>query len=73
MIGVLVGFAGRWIIGQQYITTVGLLPVLTISLAFMSYGAATVAWGSGFMAVFATASVLGNGQLGYRSRIGARA
>ena len=67
IVGVLMGLGGRWIISRQYVHTVGLLPVLTIAVAFISYGLSTVVLGSGFMAVFATALVLGNGPLAYRS------
>ncbi len=67
VVGVLIALGGRRLITRQYITTVGLLPVFTIALAFISYGAATVVYGSGFMSVFATALVLGNGPLAYRA------
>jgi cell volume regulation protein A len=49
------------------IITVGLYPALTLAFAFISFGIATVLQGSGFLAVFVTALVLGNGPLSYRS------
>ena len=60
LVGVAVGTIGHWLLSRVRLTTSGLYPALTISLAFVSFGAATLAWGSGFMAVFATGMVLGN-------------
>lgn len=66
--GALVGLLGRYILLKLGVITVGLIPALTISIAFVSFGAATLAWGSGFLAVYVTALVLGNTPaLPYRS------
>jgi cell volume regulation protein A len=59
-VGLAVGYIGRWMLRRVRLTTAGLYPALTISLGFVSFGAATMVWGSGFMAVFATGLVLGN-------------
>ena len=68
LVGVLVGLLGRLILKKLELATVGLIPALTISIAFLSFGAATLAWGSGFLAVYVTALVLGNTRgLPYRS------
>jgi cell volume regulation protein A len=45
----------------------GLYPVMTLSLAFVAFGAPTLLWGSGFVAVYVAAVVLGNGALPYVS------
>lgn len=66
-IGVLLGWLGRWIYTRIKLSTVGLYPALTLALAFISFGLATIVQSSGFLAVFATAIVLGNGRLPYRS------
>jgi potassium/hydrogen antiporter len=66
-VGVLVGFLGRSLLRHVRIQTAGLYPALTLSLAFVSFGLATIAWGSGFLAVFATGLVLGAGQIPYRN------
>jgi potassium/hydrogen antiporter len=51
-----------------HLTTVGLYPALTLAVAFLSYGAATLVEGSGFLAVYVTAVVLGASQsIPYRS------
>jgi cell volume regulation protein A len=65
--GLLVGFLGRAVLRRIRLTTSGLYPALTLSLAFISFGMATVCWGSGFLSVYVTAVVLGNGELPYRS------
>ncbi|HEX2973045.1 MAG TPA: potassium/proton antiporter [Tepidisphaeraceae bacterium] len=58
-IGVLLGYLGRWVLQRAHLETVGLYPVLTFGLAFLSYGVATLVQGSGFLAVYSTAVVLG--------------
>lgn len=66
-VGAGLGFLGRRLLTTNRVTTVGLIPALTVSLAFVSFGAATLLYGSGFAAVFITALVLGNSRLGYKS------
>lgn len=58
-VGIALGYLGRWVVGRVHLPTIGLYPALTLALAFLSYGVATLAEGSGFMAVYATAVVLG--------------
>jgi cell volume regulation protein A len=66
--GGLVGLLGRWLLRKLEVATVGLIPALTLSIAFLSFGVATLAWGSGFLSVYVTALVLGNTRgLPYRS------
>ena len=57
-VGVGIGYVGRVVLRRFSLGTVGLIPALTLSLAFVSFGAATLAQGSGFLAVFVTAVVL---------------
>jgi cell volume regulation protein A len=45
--------------------TVALYPALTLGIAFLSFGAATLLGGSGLLSVYATALVLGNSALPY--------
>ena len=67
-VGVGVGFLGRLILRRLTIPTVGLIPALTLSLAFVSFGGATLVRGSGFLAVYLTAVTLGGMRtLPYRS------
>jgi len=65
--GVVLGRFGRWLLTHVRISTGGLYAVVTLGLALFSFGLATVLGGSGFLAVFATAAVLGNGRIPYQS------
>ena len=69
-VGLLVGYAvgriGRAVLNRLRLPAGGLYPALTLALAFLAYGVATLGSGSGFLAVYVAAVVLGNGQLPYR-------
>ena len=62
-VGFAFGLGGRWLLSRVRIQATGLYPVLTISLAFIAFGVATLAHGSGFLAVFICAVVLGAGRI----------
>ena len=66
-IGVLAGYLGLRVIRRIRPPTVGLYPALTLAIAFLSFGAATLLEGSGLLSVYATALVMGNSSLPYRS------
>ncbi len=66
-IGLAAGYATRLILLRLRLSTAGLYPVLTLGLALLAYGAATLLQGSGFLAVFVAAMVLGNARIPYRS------
>lgn len=66
-VGLVIGYVGVILLRRARLGTVGLYPALTLSLAFASFGIGTVAYGSGFLAVYVTAVVLGNKSLPYRS------
>ena len=66
-VGLAVGYGGRWLLLRATLTTVGLYPTITLAFALVAFGAATLVGGSGFLAVFLAALVLGNGPLPYRS------
>lgn len=65
--GLALGHLGRWLLNRLRISTGGLYAVVTLGLALFSFGIATVVGGSGFLAVFAAAAVLGNGRIPYHS------
>jgi cell volume regulation protein A len=65
--GIALGHAGRWLISRVRLAASGLYPVLTIAFAFFAFGAPTLLFGSGFVAVYVAAIVLGNGDLPYAS------
>jgi cell volume regulation protein A len=66
-VGWAAGRAGRFVLLRARLAAGGLYPVLTLAIAFVSFGAATLLYGSGFLAVYAAAVVLGNGPLPYRT------
>ena len=63
--GLGIGHGGRWLLGKVRLTAAGLYPVLTLAIAFFAFGAPTLLWGSGFVAVYVAAVILGNGTLPY--------
>jgi potassium/hydrogen antiporter len=65
-IGWAIGYAGRMLLSRLTLSTSGLYPVVTLALALFSFGAATLLHGSGFLAVYLTGLILGNGPLPYR-------
>lgn len=67
LIGAAVGWVTRWALGRTRFSTSGLYPVVTLASAFIAFGAATLAYGSGFLSVFVAGLVLGNGALPYRA------
>ncbi len=66
-VGLLIGWLGRMLLSRVRIRTTGLYPALTLAIAFLAFGASTLLYGSGFLAVFFAGMVLGNGNLPYRS------
>lgn len=67
LVGFLLGHFSLRLINRVTLGTTGLYPVLTLSIAFLSFGTATLLYGSGFLSVFVTAAVLGNGPLPYKA------
>ena len=67
LVGAAIGYLAKVALTRVRLPTVGLYPVLTLSSAFFSFGAATLLSGSGFLAVFVTALILGRADLPYRA------
>jgi cell volume regulation protein A len=65
VIGVGSGYAARELLRHVQLPAAGLYPVLTLAVAFLSFGLATLLEGSGFVAVYATGLVLAAGPLPY--------
>lgn len=65
LIGIGGGFVGRGMLRAVRLPAAGLYPVLTLAIAFLSFGIATLLRGSGFVAVYATGLVLAAGSLPY--------
>ena len=68
-IGVAVGRGGGELLRRVRLPSGGLYPVFTLSLALVSFSAATLLHGSGFLAVYVAGVVLGNGHLPYRTGV----
>ncbi|MCC6283919.1 MAG: potassium/proton antiporter [Phycisphaerales bacterium] len=66
VVGAALGWASVTLLRWSGVTTIGLLPVVTLGSAFASFGLATVLDGSGFLAVFVTGVMLGKGHIPYR-------
>src|SRR5579862_6070818 len=67
--GIVIGYGGRWVLRLIRLPASGLYPVLTLSLASLAFGAATLTKGSGFLAVYIAALILGNGVIPYRASV----
>ncbi|HEY3446647.1 MAG TPA: potassium/proton antiporter [Myxococcales bacterium] len=65
--GVGFGLAGRWLLARAKLPAAGLYPALTLALAFVTFGATTLAHGSGFLAVYVAGAVLGHSALPYKT------
>jgi cell volume regulation protein A len=65
--GLGLGFAARWLLGRARLAASGLYPVLSVAIALLAFAVPTLLRGSGFLAVYLAALVLGNGPLPYRS------
>ncbi|MGE3180568.1 MAG: potassium/proton antiporter [Phycisphaerae bacterium] len=66
-IGLVVGHGARAILQRVPLSAGSLYAVLTVSLAFLTFGIASLLSGSGFLAVYISAIMLGNTELPYRS------
>jgi potassium/hydrogen antiporter len=67
--GCVLGWAGRALMRRVHLPVAGLYPVLTIGIAFAAFGLPSVLDGSGFLAVYLAAIVLGSGSLPYRAGV----
>jgi cell volume regulation protein A len=63
------GSLGRRLLQRLPLPAAGLYPVVTLALAFLSFGVATLVHGSGFLAVYLTGIALAHGHLPYRAGV----
>jgi len=68
-VGYAVGWLGSHLLDRIRVPAAGLYPVLTLALALLAFGLPTLFMGSGFLAVYIAALMLGNQRLPYRSGI----
>lgn len=66
-VGAGVGYGGRSLLARLGLPSGGLYPVMTLALGLVAFGLATLAHGSGFLAVYLAGLILGNGPLPYRT------
>ena len=60
VVGVAVGFAGRWLLPRLALPAVGLYPIAALALLVGAYGLADVVHTSGFLAVYVAAVIIGS-------------
>lgn len=66
VLGLLVGFAGAWLLRRVALPSSGLYSLAILALCFLGYGAAAGVHASGFAAIYVAALVLGNAELPHR-------
>ena len=59
-LGIAIGYGGRALLKRVRLPAAGLYPVLTIAVALLAFGVPTLMYGSGFMAVYISAMLMGN-------------
>jgi cell volume regulation protein A len=67
--GVGAGLLGRFTLHVVSLPAAGLYPVVTLAVAFLSFGVSTLLGGSGFLAVYLAGIVLAGGSLPYRAGV----
>lgn len=68
-VGAAIGFGARRLLARVQVRTGALYPVFVLSCAFVAYGAASLAFGSGFLAVYVAGVTLGNGRMPSRGAL----
>ncbi|SDI88440.1 potassium/proton antiporter [Nonomuraea jiangxiensis] len=66
-VGLAVGPAGAYAMRRVALPASGLYPIAVLALTFVSYGGAVLLHGSGFLAVYLAALILGNSRLPHRA------
>lgn len=67
--GVIGGRLGVFMLLRVRLQTTGLYPVMTIAVALLTYGITTLVHGSGFLAAYIAALVIGNADLPYKASL----
>ncbi|MBI1349767.1 MAG: potassium/proton antiporter [Actinomycetales bacterium] len=60
LVGLAVGYAGRWLLPRLALPAVGLYPIAALALLVGAYGLADVVHSSGFLAVYVSAVIIGS-------------
>lgn len=64
--GLVIGYTARALLTRVRLTASGLYPVLSVGVALLAFALPTLFHGSGFLAVYLAAVIVGNGQLPHR-------
>ncbi|MEN1728423.1 MAG: potassium/proton antiporter [Pseudomonadota bacterium] len=67
--GLTIGWLGAQLLKRIRVPAAGLYPAVTLALALLAFGVPTLFMGSGFLAVYVAALMLGNQRMPYRSGI----
>src|SRR6056297_2165873 len=67
--GLAIGWMGQQLLQRVRVPAAGLYPAMTLALALLAFGIPTLFLGSGFLAVYVAALMLGNRRLHYRAGI----
>ena len=65
--GLALGYGARWLLARARLSVAGLYPVLSVAVALLAFAVPSLLRGSGLLAVYLAAFVLGNGPLPYRT------
>lgn len=68
-VGLGFGWLGRRVLPRLRLAAAGLYPVVTLAIAFASFGTAVILRGSGFLAVYVAAVAIGNGDVPYQAGV----
>jgi cell volume regulation protein A len=69
VVGGVAGLGGAAMLRRVRLQVTGLYPVMTMALGLLTFGLATLVQGSGFLAAYVAALVVGNAELPYRSSL----
>ncbi len=67
LLGLVVGYAGGWVMGRAALPASGLYPLAVLSFCILAYAGGAAIHASGFAAVYVAALVLGNAELPHRA------
>ncbi|HEX5437604.1 MAG TPA: potassium/proton antiporter [Gemmatimonadaceae bacterium] len=68
-LGLVIGYGGRLLLPRVQLPAGGLYPALTLAIALLAFGVTTLLHGSGFVAVYAAAVIVGNGAIPFRASV----
>jgi potassium/hydrogen antiporter len=67
VVGAAVGYGAALFLTKVRLPATGLYPAVTLAVALLAFGSATLAYGSGFLAVYVAAVLLGSQDIPYRA------